>query len=70
MHHHESYCRIEYYMNKRSSRELSFAGSVSAVTASVATVICHHQQKVRMSTLIYTRAVFMCSLGVSGMLSV
>ena len=43
---------------------------VSAVTASVATVIYHHQQNGRMSTVIYTCAVFRRSLGVSGVLSV
>ena len=38
MHHHESYCRTECYMDKRSSRrELSFAGSGS-------TSICSHSQ--------------------------
>ena len=37
MHHHESYYRTEYYMDKRSSsrRELSFSGSGS-------TSICSH----------------------------
>ena len=43
---------------------------VSVVTASVATVICYHQLNGRTSTLIRTRAVFGCSHGVSGMLSV
>jgi len=36
---------------------------VSAVTASVATVICHHQQNGRTSTFIYTCVVFRCSIG-------
>ena len=43
---------------------------VSAVTPSVATAICHHQQNGRTSTLIYTCVVFRCSLGIWCVVSV